>query len=264
MSLHTISPIYFSPTGTTRNVLLSIAQAMQAPLAEQIDLTPSDADNLSCRECTGEMVLIGSPVYAGRLPTTMLSRFKQINGDGRPAVIVVVYGNRAYEDALIELRDAVSAAGFKPIAAAAFIGEHSYSTAATPIAANRPDAADLAQAQEFGKSVRDHVVAANERQTELFVPGNYPYKEQRLLAGIVPIADESLCTKCGSCVPACPVAAISKENPLETAADACIRCCACTKVCPAKAKMFADQRVKDAATMLHTNFSARKEPEFYW
>ena len=104
MNIKTICPIYFSPTKTTRNVLLAIAHAIQAPLTEQIDLTLSDSDILVCREFSNDLAIIGSPVYAGRLPAVMLSRFKQIKGHGRPAVIVVVYGNRAYEDALIELK----------------------------------------------------------------------------------------------------------------------------------------------------------------
>jgi len=264
MNIKTICPIYFSPTKTTRNVLLAIAHAIQAPLTEQIDLTLSDSDILVCREFSNDLAIIGSPVYAGRLPAVMLSRFKQIKGHGRPAVIVVVYGNRAYEDALIELRDTARAAGFNPIAAGAFIGEHSYSTDTMPIAANRPDADDLAQAEEFGREVRDRIIAASKRQDELYVPGNYPYKEMRMLSGIAPVTNESLCTDCRNCVPVCPVAAIIKDNPLETAADVCIRCCACIKVCPSKAKMFDDPRIRDAAKMLHATFSARKEPEFYW
>ena len=40
-----------------------------------------------------------------------------------PAVLVVVYGNRAYDDALLELSDIATGAGFVPLAAGAFVGE---------------------------------------------------------------------------------------------------------------------------------------------
>lgn len=38
---------------------------------------------------------------------------------GTPAIAVCVYGNRDYDDALIELKDAIEANGFKTVAAAA-------------------------------------------------------------------------------------------------------------------------------------------------
>lgn len=62
----------------------------------------------------------------------------------------MVYGNRDYEDALLELRDTVASLGFTPLSAGAFIGEHSYSTAEMPVAAGRPDATDLQTARTFG------------------------------------------------------------------------------------------------------------------
>ena len=112
-----------------------------------------------------------------------------------PAGIVVVYGNRAYEDALLELRDLVIEQGFIPIAAAAFIGEHSYSTEATPIAHGRPDALDLARAQEFGALIRDRLAAPGgwRRTSPLPVPGAYPHREWIPPTDVAPVTDEALC-----------------------------------------------------------------------
>ena len=118
------------------------------------DLTHTDVPAKVLQECHGDLAIIGSPVYAGRLPGTMTSRFELIKGYATPAVIVVVYGNRAYEDALLELNDLVSGAGFTPIAAAAFIGEHSYATKEFPIAVGRLDEEDLKKARAFGETVR--------------------------------------------------------------------------------------------------------------
>ena len=45
------------------------------------------------------------PVYAGRVPALAVERLKGIKTSGVKCVIVAVYGNRAYEDALVEMQD---------------------------------------------------------------------------------------------------------------------------------------------------------------
>ena len=264
MKIESTGLIYFSPTQTTRKVIEAIAQGLKATSEQYFDLTLPDTIVQTCEEFTQDLAIIGAPVHAGRLPSVMLSRFKQIKGNGRPAVIVAVYGNRAYEDALIELRDVALEVGFKPIAAGAFIGEHSYSTPDLPIAAGRPDADDMVKLHTFGKAIRERFTTAISNPNELIpIPGNFPYKEIQMLSGIVPSVNEALCSKCGKCVPVCPTAAVDKENPIETAGDLCIRCCACVKACPNNAKLFDNPRIKQAAEWLYANFSDRKEPETY-
>lgn len=263
MNIESVGLVYFSPTQTTRKILEGIAQGVNAT-TERYDLTSAASSARNVREIMHDLVIIGAPVYAGRLPPVMVSRFKRIKGKGMPAVIVVVYGNREYEDALIELRDLALEAGFKPMAAGAFIGEHSYSTAALPIAAGRPDAGDMARAREFGKTVRKNLMTATGAPDELLqVPGTSPYKEVKSLPGIVPSMNEALCTKCGTCVAVCPTGAIDRENPANTDQELCLRCCACVRMCPVKTKSMDDPRIRQIAEWLHTNFSSRKEPETY-
>ncbi|WP_237754273.1 4Fe-4S binding protein [Geobacter sp. OR-1] len=256
--------ILFSPTQTTKKIIEGIAQGLQVTTKQYFDLTLPDTIAHPSQGFTQDLAIIGAPVYAGRLPSVMLSRFKQIKGNGRPAVIVVVYGNRAYEDALIELRNVAIEIGFKPIAAGAFIGEHSYSTSDLPIAKSRPDADDMATAHKFGKEIRKKFMTEISNTNELLqVPGNFPYKEIQMLSGVVPSVNEALCLRCRKCVPVCPTVAIDKENPMNTAKDLCIRCCACVKACPSYAKLLDDPRIKQAAEWLYANFSVRKEPEIY-
>lgn len=265
MAIESTGLIYFSPTQTTKKVIEGIAQGLQATTEHYFDLTPPEAISQTAQEVTQDVAIIGSPVFAGRLPSVMLDRLKQVKGNGRPAVIVVVYGNRAYEDALIELRDVAIEVGFRPIAAGAFIGEHSYSTADLPIAEGRPDVDDMLTAQNFGKEIRKNIMTETSSPNELLqVPGNSPYKEIQMLSGIAPSVNEALCSRCGKCVSACPTAAIDKENPINTVQNLCIRCCACVKVCPSNAKLLDDPRIKQAAEWLYANFSARKEPEIYF
>lgn len=265
MDINAARLIYFSPTQTTRKVLEGISQGLQTVSLEHIDLTPLEAGRQNQPLLSGELALIGAPVYSGRLPSVVISRFQKIKGNGAPAVVVVVYGNRAYEDALLELWDLALERGFRPIGAGAFVGEHSYSTGDTPIAVGRPDVEDLEKANAFGKMIQEKM--ANLRTMDqiapLQVPGNFPYKELPRLAGISPAIQEALCTGCQKCAAVCPTAAINLLDPAVTDKSLCIRCCACVKICPAGARRMEDLRIKQVAERLSDICAMRKEPEMY-
>jgi len=257
--------LVFSPTGTTKKIAYAVAQGLQAAHIDCLDLTPPDAVARKPQAANDVLTIIGCPVYAGRVPAIASSRFRDVSGGGAPAVIIAVYGNRAYEDALSELRDLALEAGFKPLAAGAFIGEHSYSTQATPIAAGRPDEEDLRKAKEFGHAIRDKLrkAALSDRIDALQTPGGFPYKELRLMQGISPVVNEPPCARCGKCVSACPSAAIRAASPVSTDAKRCIRCCACVKACPAGARRMEDGRILQVAKHLSSACALRKEPEIY-
>ncbi|MBR4311188.1 MAG: 4Fe-4S binding protein, partial [Akkermansia sp.] len=150
---------------------------------------------------------------------------------GQKAVAVVVYGNREFEDALLETTDALEDNGFRVIAAAAFIAEHSI---ARTIAAGRPNAEDTATAAEFGKAVAAKL--ASDDKTPVTVPGNYPYKDLPKMP-VVPLTLES-CGGCGRCARLCPVGAIPAAAPHTTDASKCILCMRCVAVCPRRARLL--------------------------
>ncbi len=255
--------IFFSPTGTTRRVLQAIGRGLGSSEGDTFDLTRSD--------CSGprtvpsdSLALIGVPVYAGRVAPVARKRLEQVRGLNTPAVLVVLYGNRAYEDALLELRDLAVEAGFVPVAGAAFIGEHSYSTSEMPIAPGRPDRADLVGAFSFGEAVREKIAGMDTfaGTTLLDVPGNTPYKE--VVPG-VPIVPEVLenCTSCGVCVDSCPTGAIIAGKETTTDPEKCIRCCACVRACPEQARVLNAPRIIKIREFLCAEHSARKEPEVF-
>ena len=265
MKIDSTKLIYFSPTQTTRKVIEGIAQGVQIAPVEHIDLTPPPTTMQKLVEMYEELAIIGSPVYAGRLPAEVISRFRRLRGNDTPAVIVVVYGNRAYEDALLELRDLVLDLGFNPVAAVAFIGEHSYSSNVTPVAVGRPDMEDLIEAKEFGKMIHEKIrnISKLDGMVSLQVPGNFPYKELRMLSGITPLTQEIMCSNCATCASVCPTAAIAVGDTVISDSRLCIRCCACIKSCPTGARIMADSRIKQLSEWLTTNCSKRKEPEIY-
>jgi len=258
--------IYFSPTGTTKMVVKAIAQGTGIATVEHVDLTPPGAQTLNFSEMHDELAIIGSPVYSGRLPIDAISRLQRLKGNDTPAVIVVAYGNRAYEDALLELRDLALRSGFKPVAAGAFIGEHSYSSNTTPVAVGRPDVDDLRKAEEFGMIIREKIgkLLAFAQIPPLQVPGNFPYKEGGTLSNISPITVQETCIKCGECASVCPTAAITVRDTTVTDQSVCIRCCACIKTCPTGARRMEDPRIRQVTEQLSINCRERKEPEMYF
>ncbi|MBI1920482.1 MAG: 4Fe-4S binding protein [Geobacter sp.] len=265
MDINSARLIYFSPTQTTRKIIETIAHGLLFAEIEHVDLTRPGTTVQKQAELHDGLAIIGAPVYGGRLPVEAVSRLRRLKGNGTPAVIVVVYGNRAFEDALLELRDLVLEAGFRPVAAGAFIGEHSYSTDATPIAAGRPDAEDMRTANEFGRMIRERMknTRSLDGMSPLQVPGNSPYKEWAGLSGVSSVVQEALCARCERCASVCPTAAITVQDAVTTDEAVCIKCCACVKTCSVGARSMEDPRIRQAAERLSENFRERKEPEMY-
>lgn len=253
--------IYFSPTQTTKRVLEGIAEGIPAKEVTLVDLTlPA-----STQQQNGDFAVIGVPVYGGRVPIEAEQRLRQLNASNTPAAIVVLYGNREFEDALLELKNIAADLGFIPIAGGAFIGEHSYATKDRPIAMGRPDPQDLEKAKHFGEQIRDKISGLDslDKVPELEIPGNFPYKERKQVPDMSPITQETLCTTCGTCASICPTSAITVNEAVTTRAEACIRCCACVKSCPTEARIWDNPRIKEITEWLYTNYHKRKEPEVF-
>lgn len=223
MNAISLTQVVFSPTGGTQRVADAIASALNV---NKIDLC---AEVAPLPLFTSLMAVL--PVYGGRLPAVAVERLRKIKGAGQPAVAVVVYGNRAYDDALLELKNELTDAGFTVVAAAAFVAEHSI---VRSIAAGRPNAQDIAIAADFGKAVAAKL--ASDDKTPVTVPGNYPYKDLPKMP-VVPLTLES-CGGCGRCARLCPVGAIPAAAPHTTDASKCILCMRCVAVCPRRARLL--------------------------
>lgn len=265
MKVKRVRLVYFSPTKTTKQILEAIAKGTQYKTIAHLNLTPPEDKSITFVD-NNELAIIGAPVYGGRIPVDAANRLRRLKAHSIPAVIVVVYGNREYEDALLELRDIAIETGFRPFAAGAFTGEHSYSTERKPIAQGRPDAYDVEKAKEFGKIIQEKavgIVSIGDIQP-LSVPGNSNYKERRERPNeVAPVTKEEICIKCGRCAEACPKEAVTIGETVETDPHLCIFCTACVKSCPSSARVWNHSRIIRATEWLHSNFSLRKEPETY-
>ncbi len=264
MKIQKIWTVSFSPTGTSERVAKAIVSGIPGIPIENIDLT-SPTFSEARKFDSNDLVVIAVPVYAGRVAALAVKRLGGLTGSNTPAVIAVTYGNREYEDALLELRDIAESASFKPIAAGAFIGEHSFSNSEIPIAESRPDNEDLSIAETFGKNISDKLKAIEDLQAAGCpdVPGNRPYKEGMGQLPFTPHLIESSCTLCGTCVSVCPTGSVSMDSKVELESSSCIFCCACIKNCPENALIIDAAPLKEKRQWLHENYSLRKAPELY-
>lgn len=247
--------IVFSPTGGTKKVADYLTGALEGDITT-VDLTDSKQDFHDISLTKEDVAVIAVPSYGGRVPAVAAERLGVVHGNGARAILVCVYGNRAYDDTLVELEDAAKRAGFQVIAAVAAIAEHSI---ARQFAAGRPDALDAAQLSDFAKQIQHKLSGAD--SSEPAIPGNRPYKKAGG-AGMVPKATKD-CTNCGVCAAECPVQAIDKKDPKKVDEKACISCMRCITVCPQGARKLNPIMLSAASMMLKKVCSERKKCELF-
>lgn len=275
MTVNEARLIYFSPTHTSKQVAEAIVQGTGIKNVVPVNLTLQEPGDIEIPASCLTIIVV--PVYGGHVAPLALERLEGIHGMNSPAVIVVVYGNRAYEKALIELDEFAMPHGLKVIAGATFIGEHSYSTDKCPIADGRPNTDDLALAHEFGRNIMDKMLEAETLESlypvdvraikrpkqPLFPLLGFIRKVIKLRKSNTPLPpapwmdDESLCTHCGICAANCPTMAIVKGDELHTDADKCIKCCSCVKVCKRQARKYDTP----FAALLSESFKKQKLPQ---
>ena len=241
--------IYFSATGTSKKVALAISQSIATEFVVE-DITFQSLQNTTY--ATNDLLCVAVPVYGGGVAPVALKRLEAIRGNNTPAVVVVVYGNRNFERAAVQMSDFLAERGFITIAVAAFVGEHSYSTEQYPIAVGRPAEGDINDAKHFGQLVKEKLATgiesvdvsalqcpdSGEENVKAFVEfvKGYQAEQAKNPIKLLPITDEDICVMCGVCVDVCPMGAIDRENVSVVDSTLCIKCCACVKECPKEAK----------------------------
>lgn len=249
--------LFFSPTGGTKKVMDLLSQEL-SPAHTDIDISCADTDYSAYTFGPDDICLLGVPSYGGRVPAVVIERLHCMKADNTAVILVTSYGNRAYDDTLLELKAEAAACGFLPAAAIAAVTEHSimhqYGT-------GRPDNTDEQELRGFARKLREHLADIN-TSISVSVPGNMPYREY----GGVPLkpkADKS-CSKCGVCAQQCPVNAIPKDSPDQTDSSLCISCMRCIAVCPKHARSLNSIMLFAAGKKLKQACSGRKQNELFW
>lgn len=251
MKIHQIT---FSPTGGTREVCEYICKGIgKKPLVTDLCVKEGQIRVPDIHE--EDLVIIAMPVFAGRVPALAVERLKRIQSNHAKCAVVAVYGNRAYDDALLEMQDVATEMGFRVIAAVCAVAEHSI---ARVYAVGRPDAEDRKELAAFGVAIINKVEGIDAYKP-LSLPGNRPYRAGN--TGPFPTADER-CTDCGTCRELCPADAIPADNLRSVNKEACISCMRCLSVCPAKARNIG-QVEKMVTEKLKTLCATRKGNELF-
>jgi ferredoxin len=247
--------ITFSPAGGTKRCANYLASAW-TERKKQIDLI-NRVDHFDEYEFTeDDICLVAVPVFSGRVPSVAAERIKMLRGNGAKAIAVAVYGNQLYGDTLLELSEILRNDGFRVMAAAATIAQHSV---AGEFAPGRPDADDIKQLKEWSVQIKNKL--ESHEDAEAFPPSR-PYREAHDTP-VTPRTDRSLCAYCGVCVSRCPTEAILRENPDQTDVDKCIFCMGCVSICPREARTVEPEILAKAKLALQDECAERKENELF-
>lgn len=258
--------VYFSPTGGTKLIASTVAEAIAAELKlplEHFDITRPDARKQECNFTRDDLVLIASPTYAGRVPNKMLPEFERlVHGNGTNAVIISVYGGRSNDEGLRELVLLAEKNSFNVIAAAGCVARHSMSGS---LAAHRPSQNDLEELAAFGRKAANKAITKPEpvkidRDTPI-APYYKPLKEDLTPAVFLkakPQTHADKCIACGLCAEACPMGSISFDD-FCTVPGICIKCHACVRCCPTEAKYFDNEELLSHIRMLEKNYQGKQD-----
>lgn len=246
--------LYFSPTGGTKKVIDRIASAWDC---QKIEIDLSDMtyklSNVVFEE--NDICIVAVPSFSGRVPQFIIPKLKEIKGTDVKAILVTAYGNRAFDDTLIELQDTMQSAGFCCVCAVAAVTEHSV----MPKYGNgRPDQPDMEELDNFAKKCKD---AVENMDGQLEVPGNRPYRKY-LTIPIKPKADKK-CNGCGLCMHRCPVQAISVTDIKNVDKNKCISCLQCVKICPQNARHISSIMQKIAEINMKKLCKDRKQNQLF-
>lgn len=249
-----IYSLYFSPTGGTKKAANMILNAFRVD--DWIDLSDFNEDYSKYSFVKGDTCFISVPSYGGRVPQVALERLRKMRVDRAYAVLVVSYGNRAYDDTLLELKNETEKIGFFPVGAVAAVTEHSI---VRKCAAGRPDNKDKAELEEYSRKLKDMFDLNGLKRVT--VPGSKPYRHFPGFP-LKPSVNEN-CIKCGLCARSCPVSAICFDNPSKTDNNKCISCMRCVSICPQNARSLSKAGLFATEQKLKKLCSQRKSNELF-
>ena len=287
MNISKVNAVYFSPCSTTAQAVRTIAEkaaeALGVPVQYYDFTLPKNRKDMT-EFASDDLVIFGMPVYAGRIPNLILPIVQKcFRGNDALAVPVVTFGNRSYDNGLLELRNELEKNGFHTVAGGAFVSQHAFTA---KLASGRPDGDDKLFMADFAVKVAEKVRGMEVIPGPVAVPAKGQDKDNFTAAPVdrevgpyyrpldehdnpamflkaVPQTDVMKCSRCSICARVCPMGAISTKD-VTVIIGTCIKCQACVKRCPDKAKYFDDPVMLSHISMIEKTFEERKESEIYF
>lgn len=251
-----IKQITFSPTGGTKKVADAVASGISESTGV-FELCNPESKLTHVTLGEDDFALIAMPVYGGRIPALAIERLKTlVKANNAKCAVIAVYGNRAYDDALLEMYNICKEMGFRIVAAVGAVAEHSI---IRKYGAARPDADDVAELKSFGTKIKE-AIATGTTLKEGVIPGNFPYKKP--MAGPNPTADKS-CKGCGKCAAECPTGAISVTDLRKVNKDLCVSCMRCVSICPSQSRSIGKIMNTMIALAIKKGCAERKKNELF-
>ena len=247
--------ILFSPTGGTMKTANLLTKEFSADV-RVVDLMDRTADFSAIPFTQEDLCIVAVPSFGGRVPAPAVKRLSRMKGNGARAILMAVYGNRAIDDTLLELKDVLTQAGFRPVAALEAVAQHSIMPQFGP---GRPDNQDHRELMDFAKQIKEKLSC--EASEDLTVPGHFPYRAYNGIP-MKPKADHG-CIRCGHCARHCPVGAIPQDAPNHTNTKICISCMACTAFCPQRARKVSPLVLIPAGLAMRKSCKGRKPNKLY-
>lgn len=266
LKIQKIYAVYFSPTGHTKDIVCAlagqVAEALQVPL-ETISLDLPAEREETHRFSAEDLVVVGGPTYAGKLPNKIMPTYREkLFGKSTPAVALVTYGNRYFDNSLAELCAILEENDFNLVGAGAFVARHAFSKI---LASGRPDEADLADVRSLGHGVvhflqggkrpTDSLVVDGDAEAPYYIPKGEDGQPAKFLKA-VPKTDMEKCVSCGLCARLCPMGSIDLAQP-DKVTGICIKCQRCVHSCPYGAKYFDDPAFLSHVRMLEQHYKDR-------
>ena len=271
MNIKKVWALCYSATGTTEKMTCAVAEAAAKKLGvpmEAIPFTRPAQREKSYAFGEGDLVVVGSPTYAGKMPNKIMPDYKEkITASGAAAIAVVTYGNRSYDNSLAELTAILAANGFAVVAGGAFVCRHAFSD---KLGGLRPGILDLREAASLGEKGAEKALAGQLETVSVSGDAGAPYYVPKGTDGqpakflkAKPQTNLSKCTNCGACARVCPTGAINPGNVAEVP-GVCIKCQACVRKCTKNAKYFDDAAFLSHVAMLEQNFTDEKENALFF
>ena len=239
MEIKRVCALYFSATGNTEKTVATFAETLAEQLGvpwERLPFTKPAERERDYVFADTDLVVVGTPTYAGKLPNKILPDLKaRLHGNGALAAAIVTFGNRSYDNALAELCAVLEGDGFHTVAGGAFVGRHAFTD---KLAEDRPDWDDRKELKNFAAATADKFLKAKPR------------------------TDLTKCTNCGACARLCPMGAIDPED-VYSVPGTCIKCQACVRKCTKHAKYFDDPAFLSHVAMLEQTFTEPKKNEVF-